>query len=82
MILVKTKTIPNFNKLYNLASQYDFYYGNYLLSDELDIFYKSENYDYTTYKYNKKFFFNDVEITSMLKGKLGQTQDLKPWEVD
>lgn len=73
MILVKTKTIPNFNKLYNLNSQYEFYYGNYLLSDELDIFYKSESYDYNTYKYNKKFFFNDIEITSMLKGKLGQT---------
>jgi len=63
LILNKIKTIQDFNKTYNLGGQYDFVYSNFLLSDDLDIYYKSETYDYNTYKYTKKVFFNDIDFT-------------------
>lgn len=71
LILLKTKTIQDIHKMLGLNNQYEFNASNILLSDELDLYYKSETYDYTTYKYNKKCFFNDIEITPLLKGKLG-----------
>lgn len=53
LILNKTKTIQDFHKNFNLNSVYDFSYSNFLLSDDLDVYYKSETYDYNTYKYTK-----------------------------
>ena len=69
------KTIPTFNKTFNVDSIYNFSWDNYLLTDELDVIKYMVNYA------GEELRFNSIDLKPYFEGKMGRNDNRETWKL-